>query len=197
MRIYDWRQVPRALSPGQEPKDIPFTEHEFVEKWAKKASEEFGEDGLVIEIGSYKGCSTVILAQFFTVLAIDLWYPLEDYRAATIGKNFDNFMDTYRKFKLKGRVIPLLGSTTYLRGTIPNLNVGFCFIDGDHSYEGTMSDLLFCNSHLSPRGYLVIHDYPRAGTIKKAVDEFIKDYHYTVQEICGDGAVALRKGNGL
>jgi hypothetical protein len=197
MQKYDWRQVPRALSPGQKSEDVPFTEHEFIEKWAKKASEEFGEDTLAIEIGAYCGCSTAIIAQFFRVISIDMWYPLEDYEDATIGNNFANFMDTYHKFKLKGRVIPVLGSTTFIKGSFSKMDARFCFIDGDHSYEGTRSDLMFCNVHLIPTGYLVVHDYPRAGTIKKAVDEFVKEYHYTVQEVCGDGVIALRKGKGL
>jgi hypothetical protein len=193
MRVYDWRSVPRALSPGQKSEDIPFIEHEFIEKWAKKAAEEFGEDSLAIEIGSYKGCSTAILAQFFKVYAIDLWYPLEDYRDETVGDNFPNFMLMWKKFKLKGRVIPILGSTTYLRDDFPILEAPFCFIDGDHSREGTVSDLLFCHKHLITGGYLVVHDYPRASTIKEAVDEFGTDYHYQKLEVCGDGVVSLRK----
>jgi hypothetical protein len=193
MRVYDWRSVPRALSPGQKSEDIPFTEHEFIERFAKKAAEEYGEDRLVIEVGSYLGCSTVILAQFFKVLAIDLWYPLEDYEDHTIGDNFPNFMKTWKKFNLKGIVVPMLGSTTYINALLPDLLVPFCFVDGDHSYEGTMNDLLFCHKNLSPGGYLVVHDYPRASTIKKAVDEFAGNYWYQKLEVCGDGVVALRK----
>jgi len=106
-------------------------------------------------------------------------------------------METYRKFNLKGRVIPVLGSTTYMMDVFSNMDAKFCFIDGDHSYEGTRSDLVFCGRHLTRKGYMVVHDYPRAGTVKRAVDEFIKDHCYTLLEVCGDGVVALQKGNLL
>jgi hypothetical protein len=195
MHTYDWRSVLRALSPDQKSEDIPFTEHEFIEKWAKKASEEFGEDTLAIEIGAYCGSSTTILAQFFKVITIDMWYPLEDYRDETIGDNFQNFMETYKKFNLKGRVIPVLGSTTYLQDLPIDMHTGFCFVDADHSYEGAMSDLVFCHECLVPNGYLVVHDYPRAGTVKKAVDEFMEKFNYKVLEVCGDGVVALGRSS--
>jgi predicted O-methyltransferase YrrM len=194
MRVYDWRSVPRALSPGQKSEDIPFTEHEFIEKWAKKAAEEFGEDRLAIEVGSYLGCSTVILAQFFRVLAIDLWYPLEDYRDETIGDNFSNFMATWKKFKLKGRVLPILGSTTYLSEFIPGtLDVPLCFVDGDHSYFGAKRDLDFCVRCLADRGYIIVHDYPRAATVVNAVKDFCVQYNFQVTDICGDGVAVLRR----
>jgi hypothetical protein len=195
---HDWKQVKRALSPGQKSEEVPFTEHEFIEQYAKKAYEQFGEGKLAVEVGAYCGSSTAIIAQFFKVVTIDLWYPLENYSDATIGDNFPNFMNTWKKFNLRGRVFPLLGSTNVLKEILTSsLHASFCFIDGDHSYEGTMSDLLFCNTHLVPNGYMVVHDYPRADTITRAVDEFAKDHHYTVLEVCGDGVIALQKGEGL
>jgi hypothetical protein len=193
MITYDWRQVQRALSPDQRSEDIPFTEHEFIEQCARDAFFYFGEDRFAIEVGSYQGASTVILAQFFKVVAIDLWYPLEDYRDETIGDNFPNFIGNYKKFNLKGRVFPMLGSTGTLKILLKNLDAVFCFVDGDHSYEGTREDLLFCHNNLITGGYLVAHDYPRADTVKRAVDEFAGDYRYVKQEVCGDGVIALRK----
>lgn len=191
----DWRSVLRALSPGQKSEDIPFTEHEFIEKWAKKASEEFGENNIALEIGAFNGCSTAIITQFFDrLITIDMWYPLEDYRDATIGDNFPNFMKTYKKFNFKGRVVPMLGSTTFLQYYISYLNARFCFVDGDHSYHGTMSDLRFCARQMSDQGsYLLVHDYPRAETVTNAVKDFCVSENYQVLEICGDGVVALGK----
>jgi hypothetical protein len=193
MRIYDWKQIKRALSPGQKSEDVPFTEHEFIETWARKASEEFGEDSLAIEVGSYCGSSTTLIAQFFRVVTIDLWYPLEDYSDVTIGDNFSNFMDTWKKYNLKGRVYPMLGSTNTLKEVLHNLSAVFCFVDGDHSYEGAMCDLLFCHDNLIPSGYMVVHDCPRAETIKRAVDDLITMHSYTMLEVCGDGVIALRR----
>lgn len=192
--VYDWRSVLRALSPGQKSEDIPFTEHEFIEKWAQKASEEFGEDRIALEIGAYNGCSTAIIAQFFErVITIDMWYPLEDFRDKTIGDNFPNFMKTYKKFDFKGRVVPILGSTTFLQYVLSPIGVCFCFVDADHSYGGAMSDFKFASKHLDPTGYLLVHDYPRAETVKNAVKDFCVSYNFEVLEICGDGVVVLRR----
>jgi len=189
----NWKTILRALSPGQRSEDVPFDEHEALEEWAKQAADTFGEGSLALEIGAYKGASTAILAQFFKVITIDLWYPLENYAYETMGDNFSDFMDTYKKFDLRGRVFPLLGTSETLTGILPKLFTKFCFVDGDHSYEGAKSDLYFCDYHLADRGYLVVHDYPRAGTVERAVDEFVQDKSYDKWGCVSDGIVALRK----
>ena len=49
----------------------------------------------------------------------------------------------------------------------------FCFIDGDHSYKGTMIDLIGCNKILELNGILVIDDVLHKD-VKKALNDFFK-----------------------
>ena len=53
-----------------------------------------------------------------------------------------------------------------------NSKYDLCFIDGDHSYEGTMIDLVGCHNLLEKNGLLVIDDvlhFP----VKKAINDFM------------------------
>jgi len=49
-------------------------------------------------------------------------------------------------------------------------------VDGDHSYQGTLDDLIWAWWHCKPDGYLIIDDiiHPFAADVKKAADYFIK-----------------------
>lgn len=53
-----------------------------------------------------------------------------------------------------------------------NNNYDFCFIDGDHSYKGTMIDLEGCHNLLKKDGLLVIDDVLH-GPVKKALYDFL------------------------
>ena len=55
---------------------------------------------------------------------------------------------------------------------IKNNKFDFCFIDGDHSYEGTMIDLVGCHNLLEKNGLLVIDDVLH-GPVKKALCDFL------------------------
>jgi cephalosporin hydroxylase len=195
MTKLDWKSVRRALSPGQTEETVPYTEHEYLEKWAQEVYDKFGEGGVAIEIGSYYGASTVLLAQFFTVIAFDLWYPLESYQFDYAGDTFPEFVQNMNKFSLleTGRVVPILGISNQL-DLFPADNAKLCFIDGDHDYEPVKNDIRQCDKHLTAGGYMVLHDYPRAGGVKDAVDEFLRDNdNYAKIGSVGDGIIALLK----
>jgi hypothetical protein len=48
-------------------------EFDKLEMWASEMEEKFGKDQTFIEIGSFHGRSTVLLAQYATVIAVDWW----------------------------------------------------------------------------------------------------------------------------
>jgi hypothetical protein len=196
MMKLDWKSVRRALSPGQTEETVPYTEHEALEKWAQEIYDKFGEDSVAVEIGSYYGASTVLLAQFFTVIAFDLWFPLEKYHLDFAGETFPEFIKNLKSFNLleNDRVIPILGTSSMLK-LFPPANTKLCFIDGDHAYKGAKDDIIQCDKHLIAGGYMVMHDHPRAEGVARAVSEFMKDNpNYTKIEQVGDGIVVLLKG---
>lgn len=47
----------------------------------------------------------------------------------------------------------LVGSDARLGG-----NIGFCYIDGNHSYKNTLRDFLNCDRYLTPGGYVLFDD---------------------------------------
>lgn len=56
-------------------------------------------------------------------------------------------------------------------------SLDFVFIDGDHSYEGCLSDIRLWLPKIKPGGFISGHDYdhPKLPGVKKAVDEFFDD----------------------
>lgn len=71
-----------------------------------------------------------------------------------------------------------------------------CFIDGDHTYEGAVGDILLWLPRIRKGGYMAVHDYHKAGLpqtedsphplvwdeVDKAVDEYlIGDYDIIAQ----------------
>ena len=63
-----------------------------------------------------------------------------------------------------------------------NNHYDFCFIDGDHSYKGTMIDLEGCHNLLKKDGILVIDDVLH-GPVKKALYDFIGKYNGLYKKI--------------
>lgn len=57
--------------------------------------------------------------------------------------------------------------------TVPDGSLDYCFIDGDHSYDGCMADIKAWRSKVRPGGWIGGHDYgnKRLPGVKQAVDE--------------------------
>lgn len=60
---------------------------------------------------------------------------------------------------LEGIVVPILTSSVRAARLLPDGGVDFCFIDGDHSYEGVTADLNAWWPKVRPGGTLAGHDY--------------------------------------
>jgi predicted O-methyltransferase YrrM len=143
--------------------------HEYtkLEEWASEICEKFGEDQTFIEIGSFHGRSTVLLAQYARVLAIDWWTAVDGGGGYPhlAANNITPFIDTMKKFNLfETRVYPIICSSEVLNVLAPQ-GVPLIFIDGDHRHEPCLKDLQKSHKHLLPGGYLVVHDFQRQGPI--------------------------------
>jgi predicted O-methyltransferase YrrM len=119
-----------------------------------------------LEIGSYHGRSTVLLAQFFSsVMAIDLWGDTEDGTAQheSIGQlHFASFIQNITRLGLIDKVVPCVGTSSILNH-MPDLDFDFIYVDGSHHYEDVKKDLWMVSDHLVPNGVIVVHDYKRPG----------------------------------
>lgn len=190
MKTNDWRSIPFPGLPEQEP------EYEALDRWAQEVN-----GGVAIEIGSYWGRSTALLAQHFeAVLAIDMWgvddfaHPGERGTAAAWGI----FHKNMRERNLYDRVIVLCGTSDNLKFLNPK-NVGLVFVDGNHSAEGCTLDAKNCLPHLTKGGLMVFHDHKRAGYdpdpwygVGEAVDKIRRWPEFELYNE-RSGIVALRK----
>ena len=121
-------------------------------------------EGCIVEIGSYRGRSTVALALGSQVghnppvYAID---PHEQY-VGVLGGNFgpEDRLAFYRNMLKTGcvrsvRLINLGSDEVALAWSRP---IGLLWIDGDHSYEAVKTDFENFSKHVITGGYIAFHD---------------------------------------
>lgn len=119
----------------------------------------FAEGCTVLEIGSFRGRSTVCLAQTARYLvSVD---P-RDARATTKELDGRNtlipFLKTLYDYGLLGKVALHVGTTETVRPHLP-WTFDRVFIDGDHSLQAVREDLDWARRLLNPGGLIACHDY--------------------------------------
>jgi predicted O-methyltransferase YrrM len=129
------------------------------------------EGGLALEIGSFKGKSSVSLAAGLKPSArlacIDTWQNQ--------AMPYDSPVDVLPEFLLNVESYRNVIETH--RGTSVEVAAEWCrpfdllFIDGDHSYEGCSADLKTWLPFLRLGGWVAFHDSSEAGVVR-AIDEF-------------------------
>jgi predicted O-methyltransferase YrrM len=113
---------------------------------------------IIVEIGSYRGRSTIFLARssVVPVVAVDLWHfhPNNDgYRAKETKKHFDHAVAPFGD-----RIKPMMMSSEIASKRVIS-PIGLLFIDGDHSRESVMKDCLFWGKKVHKGGTIIFHDY--------------------------------------
>ncbi|MEX0675481.1 MAG: class I SAM-dependent methyltransferase [Pirellulales bacterium] len=126
------------------------------------------------EVGSYLGASTCFLAAAASlkhghVHAVDTWKndamphePVED--------TWDRFAQNTDRFRLW--ITPHRGVAREVKDRVPCVDM--LFIDGDHSYDGTLSDLTDFVPKLNTGGIVAMHDFDY-DTVRAAADEYFKN----------------------
>jgi len=135
------------------------------------------KDGIIVEIGSYLGKSTVTMAESadesVTIFAVDAW----DNRA--MGK--EPKRDTYPEFRKNTEkyknIIPMRNSSLSIAKSWYK-PINLLFIDGDHSEEAVRYDLMSWVPHVVSKGILLLHDYTRKCGVKPAFLQFTSGYKW-------------------
>jgi len=141
--------------------------------------------GAIVEIGSFKGKSTVMLAKVAAhyglgpVVAIDPHnfknVELAEHRTMPGASSYQEFLDHLRAAGVSGRVEV---HRTYSSEVAPGWNrpIGFLWIDGDHSYRGAKTDFDGFIRHLLPGGVVAFHDalHEFAGPIRVFVEDVLR-----------------------
>lgn len=139
--------------------------------------------GTIVEIGSFKGRSTVMLAKVAShygcgpVVAIDPHNSpiLLDHDANPGASSYQDFLDSMHAAGVSNHVEPY---AAYSKDVADSWNrpIRLLWIDGDHSYEGAKNDLDGFFPHLVPRGVVAFHDALNAfpGPIRVFVEDILR-----------------------
>jgi predicted O-methyltransferase YrrM len=121
--------------------------------------EKYSDTAFVLELGSYKGKSTVCLQKnSWCVFCVDTFQA----DATTVNRH-----DTLREFLLNTthfeedrdiRVFPMTTDEFFANYVPKNYCWSLIFVDADHSYESCKKDVENSLNHLTDGGYLIMHD---------------------------------------
>lgn len=141
--------------------------------------------GAIVEIGSFKGKSTVMLAKVAAryglgpVVAIDPHNfnnsELVDFRANPESSSLEEFLSNIARNNL-GNQVEIHRAYSSQVAALWNQPIRFLWIDGDHSYSGAKSDFDSFIRHLNPHGIVALHDalHEFAGPIRVFVEEILR-----------------------
>jgi len=152
----------------------------------------------IIEIGRFKGFSTLCLASALKFLDKGWQEPLQHKQRPDI--NYEEFEKPQTRKLFSIDPFPTEEATSlieeanlsqyveFLNQRSDEVNIeceaDLIFIDGDHSYEGCKEDVFnYISWNLRPGGYFILHDYfgwydaenRNNSPIKMVIDEIIKD----------------------
>jgi predicted O-methyltransferase YrrM len=153
-------------------------------KWLRKQVANVPRGGLVAEVGSWRGRSTLVLATHLPpeahLYAIDTWEGTPDDPSqheqlyANAGDVYQDFLQNLARPIMDRRLTPLrmtsLEGATALWNRHGFASFDFVFIDADHRYEAVDADIHAYRSLVRPGGILAGHDYHWEG-VARAVAE--------------------------
>ena len=171
-------------------KNDQVTEKE-TERILELAREALFVPGDFVEMGCYKGDTSLMLAEVLKKSEKKLWIydsfeglpekSVED--ESVLGENFKGgelFVtkrEVKERFLRAGLKLPIIKKAWFRDLTPDDLpeKIAFSFLDGDF-YESISDSLKLMTLKMSPGGILVVHDYtnPALPGVKKAVDEWGK-----------------------
>ena len=120
-----------------------------------------------LEIGTFDGVLISILAEQFPdkhFYAIDSFECAENTGSGCFAHFCENNKHLDNVTLCVGRSSEILPEITWMFDVI--------FIDGDHSYEAVMNDIVFSSKKLLPEGKMIFHDFMHMPSVKKAVTKF-------------------------
>jgi predicted O-methyltransferase YrrM len=134
------------------------------------------ENGVIVEVGSFKGKSTYALAeaskQSVVIYAVDTWDNRAMGTSEKPGDVFPEFLENVREFD--GRIVPLRGESQEI-GNTWNKRINLLFIDADHSEPAVYADLVTWVPFVSVGGILLMHDYTENCGVRPAFERYVKE----------------------
>lgn len=139
-------------------------------------------DGEIVEIGSFKGKSTVALGlgskwiseKKRKVFAIDPFITNGYYT-----DYFNEFQNNILNFRLANYVTPIKKFSHEAILDCPD-RISALFVDGDHSYLGVKKDIELYSPRVVQGGFIAFHDYTVYADVSRAVDELCENGEYVL-----------------
>jgi predicted O-methyltransferase YrrM len=160
--------------------DIPYRDAKAIEQLVLMSLK---KDMVVVEIGSWKGFSTSVIARTIkswngNLYAIDHWQGSEGvvhHDQAKIDDILSIFRTNMKALDLDN-VLPMVMTSLNAAKIFANESVDFIFIDADHRYSGIMNDLKYWLPKLKKGGIIGGHDcedkYTNFGDYYKVIDQY-------------------------
>lgn len=144
-------------------------------KWANQN----GAAGKCVEIGSYSGEGTVVLASHFKeVLAVDPWE--NGYDQDDVASHQCPMEDVFNAFKERttslGNVLHMRGKSLDALESFKDGVLDLVYIDGDHRYAGALADIKGWLPKLRKGGCMTGHDFSFPTVQQAVVETFKADY---------------------
>lgn len=126
---------------------------------------------VVLEIGSYKGRSTIFMAQTAKrVYCIDTWEG-DDF--AGRGHFLPEFLANVAAHDVAEKIVAMRGCQTELLPLLDLSGFGLFFVDADHTYEAAAFALHRIRRGMRPEGVVCVHDHVESYPgVVRAVGEF-------------------------
>jgi predicted O-methyltransferase YrrM len=158
-----------------------------VEYLFNKATE-LPKNGVIIEIGSFMGLSSIIMASALLsnnnykakIYCVDTWEGSPEHKNLDEVKSkqlYEIFLENIKKYKVNSIIYPIRKPSVEAANEFEDLSADFIFIDGDHSYESCYSDLVSWYPKLKEGGILFGHDCVPGSGVSEAVEKFSKEYN--------------------
>lgn len=156
---------------------MPPLHPEHIEGWLSLEEAEFlqelATDKIVLEIGAYKGKSTVYLAGVAKKLySLDWHYGTKGGVMGLGNDSLPVFRSNLRAAEVHNKVTILCGKTEDFDGLIRSSVFDMIFIDGDHSSKGVSVDTIFARKAVKEGGIICYHDWQMDSVHKTATPHF-------------------------
>lgn len=138
--------------------------------------------GAIVEIGSYRGRSTVMLAKVAAHYGLGSVVAIDPHNSPILlgpgslkRSSYDDFLESLRIAGIEKNVEPHVAYSTDVSATWTR-PIRLLWIDGDHSYKGAKADLDGFLPHLAPNGVVALHDALSnfTGPIRIFVEEMLR-----------------------
>ena len=133
------------------------------------------DGAVVVEVGSWKGRSTVAIAEGIAGKNARL-VSVDTFRGdAAIGAHDpEEILAEFRRNTAHvGFLETIVSDSVDAAASVPDRSLDWLFIDADHSYDGVRTDLAAWAPKLKPGGLMSGHDYGRGG-VTLAVDRMFR-----------------------